>query len=128
MVDREIVNTKDAPSSKSPLSQAVRHGNLLFVSGTVPVSPTDGKFVGGDITVQTKQVLENIAAILSAGGSSLSDVLKVTAFLTDIESRHAFNDVYATFFPTDPPARSTFEVSRLADKFEVEVEVIAAVS
>lgn len=125
MEERKVIHTASAPSSKSPLSQAIQLGSLLFVSGTVPVDPVSGTFVGGDVKNQTRCVLENIKAILDAGGSSMTEVLKVTAYLTNIESRHDFNQVYEEYFPKDPPARSTFEVGALAEKYEVEIEVIA---
>lgn len=120
-----IISTDRAPRSASPLSQATRFGSLLFVSGQVPVDPATGKPVGGDIEVQTRQVMENLRAVIEAAGGSMDRVLKTTCFLTDIANAPVFNQVYASYFPNNRPARSTFEVSRLAGDILVEIEAIA---
>lgn len=124
-MDTTIISTDRAPRSPSPLSQAVRFGQLLFVSGQVPVDPQTGTMVAGDIREQTRQVMDNLRAIIEEAGGSMEQVMKTTCFLTNMESFSAFNEVYASYFPTKLPARSAFEVSRLAAGFEVEVEAIA---
>jgi 2-iminobutanoate/2-iminopropanoate deaminase len=121
------ITTDRAPRSRSPLSQAIRSGDLLFVSGQVAARPDGGGAVEGGIREQTRQVMENLAAVLEAGGSSMRGVVKTTCFLTDMEDFDAFNEVYSGYFPGTRPARSAFEVSRLAGPYVVEVEAIARV-
>ena len=120
-----VVSTDRAPRSASSLSQAVRFGRLLFVSGQVPVDPATGVAVDGDIREQTRQTLENLRAIVEDAGGTMDHVLKTSCFLTDMSDFAAFNEVYATYFRNGFPARSTFEVSRLAGTFRVEIEAIA---
>ncbi len=122
-----IVSTVRAPHSASPLSQAVQFGRLLFVSGQVPVDPATGTMVDGGISEQTRQTLDNLRAIVEDAGSSMDYVLKTSCFLTDIGDFPTFNDVYAGYFPNNRPARSTYEVSRLAGAFRVEIEAIACI-
>jgi 2-iminobutanoate/2-iminopropanoate deaminase len=124
---RSVLKTPEAPVLDVPLSQAVRFGNLLFVSGQVPIDPGTGEFVGGSVELQTRQVLDNVRSILEAAGTSLADVLKVTVFLVDIKDFGAFNAIYREYFPSEPPARSTFQVG-LAGPFALEIEAIAAVA
>lgn len=122
-----VVSTERAPRSASPLSQAIRFGNVLFVSGQVPVDPATGKAVGGSITEQTRQVMENLKAIIEDAGSSMDNVLKTTCFLTDMSTFPEFNSVYRSYFSSSFPARSTFEVSRLAGEIQVEIEAIVGI-
>lgn len=126
-MDRTAISTERAPAAIGPYSQAIVAGNLIFVSGQLPIDPATGRFVEGDITAMTRQVLKNIAAILSAAGSDLSKVAKVTVFLADLNDFEAMNAAYAEFFPHDPPARSTVEASRLPRDARIEVEVVALV-
>jgi len=125
---REIVSTDKAPAAVGPYSQAVRVGDLVFTAGQVALDPATGKLVEGGIEEQTRQVLQNLAAVLEAAGSSLDRVVKTTVFLKDMSNFAAMNAVYAEFFPTDPPARSTVEVSALALGALVEIEAIGSVA
>ena len=127
MTSVSIVSTDRAPRSASPLSQAVRFGRLLFVSGQVPIDPATGAMVDGGIREQTRQVLDNVRAIVEEAGGSMDHVLKTSCFLIDLSEAADFNEVYATYFPNQRPARSTFEVSRLAGTFRVEIEAIACI-
>jgi 2-iminobutanoate/2-iminopropanoate deaminase len=121
---REIIGTERAPKAVGPYSQAIKFANLLFVSGQIPLDPHSGEIVGGDIEVQTKQVLENLQAIVAASGMGLDDVLKCTCFLKDMEHFARFNSVYATYFGDVLPARETVEVSRLPKDVLVEISAI----
>lgn len=123
-MQKRIISTPKVAGSASPLSQAAAFGSLLFVSGQVAVDPT-GKTVEGGFETQTRQVMENIKAILEEAGSSLDCVLKVTAFLSNMDDFPKFNEIYRTYFPKDFPARSCFQVGRLGPGFLVEVEAIA---
>ena len=125
---REIISTDKAPAAVGPYSQAVRVGDLVFTAGQVALDPATGKLVEGGIEEQTRQVLQNLAAVLEAAGSSLDRVVKTTVFLKDMGDFAAMNAVYAEFFPTDPPARSTVEVSALALGALVEIEAIGSVT
>lgn len=122
---REIVSTDRAPKAVGPYSQAVRVGDFIFAAGQAAIDPATGKLVEGDIAAQTRQVLKNLSAVLEAVGSSLAQAVKTTVFLTDMDDFAAMNSVYAEFFPTDPPARSTVEVARLPLGALVEIEVVA---
>lgn len=110
-------------SSHVPLSPAVRAGDFIFISGQVPVGP-NGENVGGTIEVQTRQVLENVKAALALAGAELSDVVKTTVWLEDARDFGGFNKVYATYFPANPPARTTAE-GRLMVDIKIEIEAIA---
>ena len=121
----EIIHTDLAPKAIGPYSQAVIAGNLLFTSGQLPIDPATGE-VSGDIAAQTRQVLENLKAIIEAAGGKLEDVIKATVFITDLAGFAAMNEVYAKYFSVKPPARSTIEVSGLAKKALVEIEIVAA--
>ena len=121
---RKIVATEKAPKAVGPYSQAINFANLLFVSGQIPLDPHSGEIVGDDIEVQTKQVLENLKAIVAASGMGLEDVLKCTCFLKDMEHFARFNSVYATYFGDVLPARETVEVSRLPKDVLVEISAI----
>ena len=117
----------EAPAAIGPYSPALRAGNLLFLSGQIPINPADGSLVGGDITAQTEQVLRNISALLHAAGATFAQVAKTTVFLADINDFAAMNAVYAKFVATPPPARSTVQVARLPRDVRVEIDVIALV-
>lgn len=121
---RETVSTTNAPAAIGPYSQAVGIGGLLFTSGQIPLLP-DGSLVEGDVAAQTRQVLDNLAAVLEAGGSSLDQVVKCTVFLKDMGDFAAVNAVYAEAFASEPPARSAVEVARLPRDVLVEIEAIA---
>lgn len=124
-----IVLSKDAPAPIGPYNQGViASGKLLFTAGQVALDPRSGQVVPGDIKVQTRQVLRNLQAILEQGGASLKSVVKTTVFLKDMGEFGAMNEVYAEFFSTNPPARSTVEVARLPKDVSVEIEAIAVVS
>lgn len=122
-----IVSTADAPAAIGPYAQAVRIGNLLFTSGQIPLTPA-GELVEGGIREQTRQVLDNLQAVLAAEGATLRDVVKTTCFLKDLGQFAEFNAVYASGFDGHTPARSTVEVARLPRDVFVEIEVIAAIS
>ena len=124
---RQAVATETAPRAIGPYSQAIRAGNLLFVSGQVPIDPATGALVDGDIRAQTRRVLDNIGEILRAAGASYDAVVRATVFLADLGDFAAMNEVYATYFPPPPPARSTVEVSRLPRDARIEIDVIAVV-
>ena len=120
-----FVSTDSAPKAIGPYSQAVRFGNLIFVSGQIPIDPETGTIVKGNIKDQAKQVLENLNNILIAGGSSLANVLQTTVFLTNLENYSAVNETYAQFFDDLPPARSTVQVAKLPMDAQIEIDVIA---
>ncbi|MFZ5641455.1 MAG: RidA family protein [Bacillota bacterium] len=120
-----IVNTPDAPAAIGPYSQAVKVGNFIYTSGQIPINPASGEVITGDIRTQTRQVLENIKAVLKAGGSSMDKVIKTTLFIRDMNSFAEINEVYGEFFPERPPARSTVEVARLPKDVDIEIEAIA---
>jgi len=126
-VSKMLIQTAQAPAAIGPYAQAVRAGNLLFVSGQIPLDPATGQMVTGDITVQTERVLKNLAAILEAGGSDLARVLKTTVYLRDLEDFGKMNAVYAKFLGEDPPARATVQAARLPRDAAVEIDLIAEV-
>ena len=123
----EKIYTPNAPEPIGPYSQAIKVDGRIFTSGQVAIDPATNHFVNGDIKEQTKQALNNIKAILEAGGSKLNNVFKTTVFLTDMNEFSAMNEVYAEFFNETKPARSTVEVVRLPKDAKVEIEVAAAV-
>jgi 2-iminobutanoate/2-iminopropanoate deaminase len=124
---KDIVLTDRGPKPIGPYSQAVRANGFLFISGQVPLDPASMEMTGGDIAQQTHRVLENIKAILEAGGSNLHHVVKTTVFLKDMNDFSAMNEVYGRYFTAAPPARSTVQVARLPKDALVEIEVIAAI-
>lgn len=126
MTEKTIVRTDRAPAAIGPYSQGVRVGNLFFFSGVIPLDPDTGALVGADAAEQTAQVLKNIRALLASQGLSPQNVVKTTVFLTDIAAFGAVNDVYASLFDSEPPARSCVEVSALPKGALVEIECIAA--
>jgi len=122
---KTVVSSADAPAAIGPYSQAIGAGQLLFCSGQLPVVPKTGNLVAQDASAQARQVLENLGAVLKAGGSSYAQVVKTTVFLTDLNDFAAMNSVYSEFFPDAPPARSTIQVAALPKGAKVEIEAIA---
>lgn len=120
------IHTPNAPAAIGPYSQAVQTGNMLFVSGQIPIDPATGVFAGEDITTQTHQSLTNIKNILAAAGYSMNDVVKTTVLLADIADFTAMNAVYAEYFTENKPARAAFAVKDLPRGALVEIEAIAA--
>jgi len=122
---KQIVSTDKAPAAVGPYSQAVRVGDLIFTAGQLGIVPGTKKFAGPDIQAQTRQALENLKAILEAAGSCMQHVVKATVFLQDIGEFAQMNEVYAEFFPENPPARSAVQVAALPLGARVEIEVVA---
>ena len=120
------IHTPNAPAAIGPYSQAVQAGNMLFVSGQIPIDPATGSFAGEDISTQTKQSLTNIKNILAAAGYTMNDVVKTTVLLADIADFAAMNAVYAEYFTENKPARACFAVKDLPRGALVEIEAIAA--
>lgn len=123
---KEIIRTPNAPQAIGPYSQAVEAGELVFVSGQIPLDPATGNIVSGDIREQTRRVMENGKAILAEAGCSMDEVVKTTIYLRNIGDFAEVNEVYGGYFPSDPPARATVEVSRLPKDVSVEIDFIAS--
>jgi len=124
-MSRKVVNLSRT-TQKLPFSHAIKSKDLIFCSGQIPMDWETGQMIRGDIRVQTRQVLENLKKLLAEAGSSLEKVVKVTVFMTNLNEFQAMNDVYQEFFPLDPPARSTVQVSALAMGAAIEIELIAS--
>ena len=122
---REPVSTPNAPAAIGPYSQAIRAGDLLFVSGQIPFDPATGALIEGDIAAQTHRVLKNLGAILDAAGTSFEHVVKTTVYLADMNEFAAMNEVYASYFPSPAPARATIQAARLPRDVRVEIDLIA---
>lgn len=122
---KEVVASPNAPKASGPYSQAIRYGNLVFLSGQLPIDPKAGQPSKGTIEEQTKLVLENLKAVLEAAGMTFSNVLATTCFLKNMDDFPKFNAVYGTYFPENPPARATVEVARLPKDVLVEISLIA---
>jgi 2-iminobutanoate/2-iminopropanoate deaminase len=125
---KKVVNTTDAPAAIGPYSQAVIAGNLVFVSGQIPLHPFTGELITDDITVATNLVMENIGSILTAAKFDYKDIVKTSIFLTDINDFAEVNEVYASYFEDKFPARETVQVAALPKGVKVEISVIAAKS
>ena len=125
---REVIATNDGPKAIGPYSQAIKANGLVFLSGQICLDPQTQQLVTGDVSAQTERVLQNIAAILTAAGSSLSQVVKTTVFLKSMNDFVAMNEIYGRYFAAHAPARSTVEVARLPKDVLVEIEVIALAS
>jgi 2-iminobutanoate/2-iminopropanoate deaminase len=123
---KKIIKTESAPQAIGPYSQAVEANGFVFVSGQIPIDPKTGNIIAGDIREQTKRVMENGKAILTAAGCEMDGVVKTTIYLKNIGDFAAVNEVYGSYFPTEPPARATVEVSRLPKDVAVEMDFIAA--
>lgn len=125
--DRETVSAPDAPAAIGPYSHAVRAAGLLFCSGQVALDPRSGELVGDTPGEQARQCLSNLAAVCAAAGASLSDAVRLTVYLTDMAAFAEVNDVYATFFDADPPARVAIGVASLPRGAQVEIDAVIAV-
>jgi len=125
-VTKQTISSNSAPKAIGPYSQAVRAGQLLFVSGQVPLDPATGQMVAGGIAEQTRRVLVNLGAVLSAGGRSFADVVRTTIFLADMDDFAAVNEIYGQYFSEPYPARATVQVARLPKDARVEIDVIAS--
>ena len=121
---KKKISVDKAPQAIGPYSQAIQLGNLLFVSGQIPIDPQTGNFVTGDIQTQTRQVMQNLRAIVESAGLTLADAVKATCFLKNMGDFAKFNAVYADYFGDVPPARETVEVARLPRDVLVEVSLI----
>ena len=126
-MSRTVISSPAAPPAIGPYSQGIDTGSFVFLSGQIPLMGDTGKFVQGMIKEQTEQVIANIKALLATRGLDLSDVVKATVFLADMEEFSAMNEIYAKHFTGTPPARSTVQVARLPRDARVEIEVIAQV-
>lgn len=122
---KHVINTEKAPKAIGPYSQAVEAGGFLFVSGQLPIDAVSGEFAGNDISSQTRQSLENIKCILEKANMNLSNVVKTTVFLQDMNDFTAMNQVYSKYFTDECPARAAIQVGRLPKGAKVEIEVIA---
>ncbi len=124
---KEVISTTKAPAAVGPYSQAVKAGDFVFTSGQIPINPETGELVKGDIRGQTRQVLQNLKAVLEAAGTGLDKVVKTTVFINDMDRFGDVNEVYASFFAGDFPGRSCVEVARLPKDVAVEIEAVALI-
>jgi 2-iminobutanoate/2-iminopropanoate deaminase len=124
---KKVIQTEKAPRAIGPYSQAIQAGNFLFLSGQIPLDPKTGELVKGDIRQQTQQVLENIKGMLESQKLGMEDVVKVTIFLRNIGKFNQVNEVYGTYFPSSPPARSAIGVAALPRDADIEIEAIALI-
>jgi len=125
MVPKEIILTDKAPAPVGPYSQGVKAGNFLFVAGQIPIIPETGELIIGDIQAATKQVLENIKAIVEEAGYSLSDVVRCRVYMKDLKEFGLMNEIFAKYFVVDPPARVAFEAQRLPKDVDIEISATA---
>ena len=125
---RELVTAAGAARAIGPYSPALKAGNLLFLSGSIPLDPVSGQVVAGDITAQTRRVMDNIKALLEAGGANFSNVVRTTVFMVDLGEFAAMNEIYAGYFSAPYPARSTVQVVKLPKDVRVEIDVIAVLN
>ena len=127
-MNRKVITSHQAPKAIGPYSQAIRVGDWIFCSGQIGLDPATGSLVDGGIAAETRQVLTNLAAVLEAAGGSLAQVVKTTVYLKNLDDFITMNEIYAGFFPTNPPARATIEVAHLPLRALVEIEAIALVA
>ena len=125
---RQTVHTDKAPKAIGPYSQAIIHNGIAYLSGQIPLDPASGQVVEGGIAEQTERVMRNLEAVLTASGSSFRQVLKTTVFLADMAEFPKMNEVYAMYFPENPPARATVQAAGLPRGVRVEIECVAAVT
>jgi 2-iminobutanoate/2-iminopropanoate deaminase len=124
---KEVISAGAAPAAIGPYSQAIKVGNLIFVSGQIPIDPATGAVVDGDIRDQTLRVLQNLSAIVEGAGTNLEKAVKTTVYLRDMGDFAAMNEVYAKFFGEKPPARATIQAARLPREVAVEIDLIAEI-
>ncbi|MCK5044716.1 RidA family protein [Candidatus Parcubacteria bacterium] len=122
---KKIISTDKAPQAIGPYSQAIETGNLVFCSGQIPLT-SEGNLVEEDISEQTKQVMENLKAILQSAGLELDNIVKATIYLTDINNFQTVNKIYGQYFETEPPARAVIQAAALPKGVEIEIEAVAA--
>ena len=125
---RQVISAPDAPKAMGAYSPAIKAGNLLFVSGQIPIDPASGALIDGDITAQTEQVMRNLGALLRAAGAGFEHVVRTTVFLADMGDLAAMNEVYSRHVAAPPPARATVQVARLPRDVKIEVDAIAVLS
>jgi 2-iminobutanoate/2-iminopropanoate deaminase len=128
MSQLQRVQTDRAPAAIGPYSQAIVHGGLVFTAGQIPLDPASGEMVHGDVAVQAERVMQNLAAVLEAAGSSLDRVIKTTVFLRDMDDFAAMNEVYGRYFGDHRPARSAVQAARLPKDSTLEIEAVASVA
>jgi len=124
-MSKKIISTDKAPAAIGPYSQAIKADDFIFTSGQIPIDPKSGKIETTDIVGQTKQVMQNLSEVLKAAGTDFSKVVKTTIFLVDLSHFKAVNEIYAGYFPKDPPARSTIQVAKLPKDSLIEIEMTA---
>jgi 2-iminobutanoate/2-iminopropanoate deaminase len=122
---RQLVTAPDAPKAMGAYSPAIKAGNLLFVSGQIPVDPTTGNLVQGDIAAQADQVMQNLTALLRAAGASFTNVVRTTVYLADMNDFAGMNEIYSRYIVDPPPARATVQVARLPRDVKIEIDAIA---
>lgn len=122
---KKIIETTLAPKPLGPYSQAIKSGNMLFVSGQIPIDPQTGTIINDSIELETKQVMENLGAVITEAGLKFNDVVKCSIFLKDMNQFSKINEIYATYFDNNPPCRETVEVSRLPKNVNIEISCIA---
>ncbi|MGB8452263.1 MAG: RidA family protein [Anaerocolumna sp.] len=122
---KKVITTTKAPAAIGPYSQAIEINNMVYTSGVIPINPEDGNLVEGDIKVQAERVLKSLSALLEACGTNMDNVIKTTVFIKNMGDFAAMNEVYATYFTKDCPARSCVEVARLPKDVLIEIEAIA---
>jgi 2-iminobutanoate/2-iminopropanoate deaminase len=122
---RQLVTAPDAPKAMGAYSPAIKAGNLLFISGQIPVDPTTGSLIDGDIAAQADQVMRNLTALLRAAGASFTNVVRTTVYLADMNDFAAMNEVYSKYIVDPPPARATVQVARLPRDVKIEIDAIA---
>jgi 2-iminobutanoate/2-iminopropanoate deaminase len=123
---KEAISSSDAPKAIGPYSQAIRSGQLLFLSGQIPLDPTSGQMIEGDVTAQARRVMENLGAVLKAAGLSFEAVVRTTIFLADMNDFAKVNEVYGSYFSAPAPARATVQVAQLPRGARVEIDAIAS--
>jgi 2-iminobutanoate/2-iminopropanoate deaminase len=122
---KRIISTKGAPGAIGPYSQAVKAGDTVYCSGQIPLDPSTGDLIDGDIAAQTERVMENLTAVLEAAGCTMNDVVRCTVYLSDMAHFGAMNAVYGRYFPEDPPSRATVHVAGLPKGVDIEISCIA---
>ncbi len=128
MNERTIISTSEAPAAIGPYSQAVRHGDVLYCAGAIPLDPETDSFVDSGPGAETEQCLRNLAAVCAAAGTELGRTLRATIYTTDLSSSAEINDAYSAFFPSDPPARVAIGVAELPKGVGVEIDAVVALA